>query len=294
MVYVLLLKNVYKYKYRKVILKKVEEFVATLDRHEIFIMSAALAYTTALALAPFILIILSFLSFLDNEVQIRFTLELTNIFGGQVGEAVNSIIENVDSHPKLSGLSGLVGFVILIISASAIFTQLQIALDKINEYEVPKNVSGLRLYLKNKFLSLGLVLGFAFLSIASLLVTAFISLVFPKSEELFWHIISYAINFFLFTFLFSCIYRFIPSDKLNWKRCFFSGAVSTVFYLVGKALIGLYLGKAGLGSPYGAAGSLIVFLVWVYYTSLTLLLSYEISTNVLLVKKSNPRYVTAN
>ncbi len=267
-----------------------ENLITKIDEHEIFVMSSALAYATALALAPFILIILSLISFLDQDLQRKFAIDLTTSFGGEVGSAVKSIMQNVDTHPQLSGLSGIIGFVILIISASAIFTHLRIALDKINEYTLPADQNNFMGYLRNKFWSLGLVLGFAFLSIASMLVTALITVFYPNGEGLFWHGMSFIVNFFLFTALFTSIFRFIPSEKLDWRHSLFSGAVSTVFYLIGKSLISLYLGKAGLGSPYGAAGSLIVFLAWVYYTALTLLLSYEICRNILFLndKKNQP------
>ncbi len=261
--------------------KRIANLLEKMDRHEIFVMAAALAYATALALAPFILIILSLISVLDSDIQKRFAIELTTSFGGEVGSAVGAILANVDKNPQLSSLSGVIGFVILFFSASAIFTQLRIALDKINEYKPTPDSFGFLAFLRGKFWALGLVLGFSFLSIASLLVTALIALIYPNSEGTVWHVISFIVNFFLFSFLFTAIYHYIPSEKLDWRRCFFSGAISTIFYLIGKSVISLYLGKAGLGSPYGAAGSLIVFLAWVYFTSLILLTSYEVSTNVL-------------
>lgn len=273
--------------------KYLKHLIIKTDKHEIFVMAPALAYATALALAPFVLIILSIISFLDHDLQSKFTLELTTAFGGEVGTAVKSIIENVDQHPKISGLSGLIGFFILFISASAIFTQLRIALDKINEFKGYAREDTVWTFLRGKFWSVGLVLAFAFLSIASMLVTAFIGLIYPNGEGVLWHMISFGVNFVLFTLVFTAIFRYIPSEHLSFKRCLFSGAVSTVFYLLGKTLISLYLGKAGLGSPYGAAGSLIVFLAWVYYTAITLLVSYEISTYALTYDENNHPSVSA-
>ncbi len=265
-------------------MEKIQNFINQADEHEIFVMAAALAYATALALAPFTLIILALISFLNVNLQARFSYEMEQSLGVEAGAAVTAIIQNAGQHPKIASLSGLAGFVVLIISASIVFTQLQIALNKINNYTAPKHISGIKLYLKNKFLSLGLVLGFAFLSIVSLVTTAAISIVYPNTDGQIWHALSFIISFIMFTLLFTCIYRFVPTEKMNWKKCFLSGLISTVFYLIGKSLISLYLGKTGIGSAYGAAGSLIVFLVWVYYTSLTLLLSYELSVNVIFKK----------
>lgn len=261
--------------------KYIFSLVENIAKHEIFVMAAALAYATALALAPFILIIFSLVSVLDADLQQKLTLELSVAVGEEAGTTIRAIIENIDKHPQLSGLSGLIGFAVLMISASVIFSQLKVALDKINEYTSMTSENEFWSFLKNKFLSVGLVLGFAFLSIVSLLVTAFIAVIYPGQQGALWNLISFAINFILFTILFTFIYRFIPSERSKWSRCFTSGAISTVFYLIGKSLIGLYLGKAGIGSSYGAAGSLVVFLAWVYYIAATILISYQVSLDAL-------------
>lgn len=250
------------------------------DKHEVFVMSAALAYTTSLALAPFVLIILSILALLNLNVQEKFLVQLGSSLGPEVQTAIASIIKNLNQDTQASALSGVLGFAILLISASAIFTQLQIAIDKINEYVAPKHRTGFVFYLKNKFLSVGLVLGFAFLSIVSLMVTTFMTMLYPSNEVMFWQGVSQVVNFLLFSFLFTAIYRFVPSDRLSWQKSFFSGIISTLFYILGKSVISIYLAKAGLASMYGAAGSLVVFLAWVYYTSLMILLSYEISLQI--------------
>jgi membrane protein len=195
---------------------------------------------------------------------------------------VKAVMDNADKNPKMSGISGIIGFVVIAVSASAIFAQLRNALNKVNEHKPGPKQSGLMAFLKERFLSVGLVLGFAFLSIVSLLFTTFIAVAVPSGEGMLWHAISTGINLLLFTGLFTAIYRFVPSDRMRWKRCLISGAVSAVFYLIGKTLIGIYLGKAGFESSYGAAGSLVVFLAWVFYTALTLLISYEFTKNLVL------------
>lgn len=269
-------------------MKKLEEFLLKIDRHEVFVMSAALAYTTSLALAPFVLIILSILSLLNFNMQEKFLVQLGSSLGPEVESAIGSVIQNLNGNTKMSGVSGLIGFVILLISASAIFTQLQIAIDKINEYVPPKNKTGFIFYLKNKFLSLGLVLGFSFLSIVSLMVTTFMTMLYPSSQVVFWQTISEVVNFLLFASIFTGIYRFVPSERLSWNKSFVAGLISTLFYLLGKSLISYYLASAGIASMYGAAGSLVVFLAWVYYTSFMILLSYEISIYIFSIGKIAP------
>jgi len=261
------------------ILKKIISLIERMDKHEVFVTAPALAYATALSLAPFILIILSLLSFLGLDIHRRLSSAFTLSLGREAGAAVGAILDNAEQHPHLSGISGLIGLFILFFSASIVISQLRVALDKINEYQTSTTSFGLVSFIRRKFWAIGLILGFAFLSIVSLLVTAIINVIYPDVRGTFWLFISYLINLVIFSFLFAAIYRYVPSIKHSWKKCFYSGVISAVFFLAGKGLISLYLAKAGLGSPYGAAGSLIVFLAWVYFTALTLLMSYEISLN---------------
>ena len=259
-------------------------FVDDIDKHDIFTLSGSIAYTTALAIAPFLLILLSIASLLGPELQEKLYVNIAASIGEKAGQTIIDIVQNTRKNSSFSGWSGLIGFVILVVSASAIFVQLRLALNKINEHETAKDKSGFWLFMKDRFLSMGLVFGFAFLSIVSMIVSTTIAVVFPTGEGVFWEIISIMVNFIIFSVLFTAIYRVIPSDKLDWRRCRISGMVSAIFYLIGKILISLYLANAGIESSYGAAGSLVVFLVWVYYTALTLLTSYEFTKNMVLYK----------
>ena len=266
-------------------MKKLTLFFTKVDKHEVFIMASSLAYTTALALAPFILIILSLLSWLRLGWEDKIFSLLIDSVGVEASVTIQSVIENAQKHPRLSGISGAIGFLVLCISASAIFSQLRVALDKINEHVFPESTIGVWAFLKDRLLSLGLVFAFAFLSIVSLLVSAVIALFYPNDEGFILSWISLLFNFLLFSGLFTTIYRFIPSQHLSWKKCFVSGVVSTIFYMIRKKIISLYLGNIGIASSYGAAGSLVVFLAWVYYTSITLLMSYELSIHFLPYQK---------
>ena len=262
--------------------KRLSSALANSNKHDIFVMASSLAYTTALAMAPFLLIILSFASLLSPDLQQNIYEGLNTAVGEKIAGTILAMIENADENPKLSGVSGIIGVVVLAISASAIFSNLKIALDKINEHAFAKDQGGFWVFVKGKLFSMGLVFGFAFLSVASLVFTMALAIFYPDGVGLLWGLLSFSVNFAAFALVFTAIYRFVPTDQANWKSCVISGVISTIFYLVGKQLIGVYLGKAGLESSYGAAGSLIVLLVWVYYTALTLLFSYEFTRDVVL------------
>lgn len=266
---------------------RLSEAVSNAGKHDIFIMASSLAYTTALALAPFILIILSMATLLSPDLQQNIYEGIVTSAGESAGQAILGIIKSADRNPQLTGISGVIGLIVLSISASAIFTQLKIALDKINEHADAKAGKGLWNMVKRKIFSLGLVFGFAFLSVASVVFTMVITVLYPDGLSFLWGLVSFVVNFSLFVLVLTAIYWFVPTDRASFKSCLISGAISTCFYLVGKRVIGLYLGSAGLESSYGAAGSLIVLLVWVYYTTLTLLFSYEFTRDVIL--KSRPK-----
>jgi membrane protein len=272
---------------KTLIKKHLNQFSDDIDKHEIFTLAGSLAYTTALALAPFVLILLSIASILGPELQEKLYVQMAEAVGEKAGQTILDIVQNTKKNSSFAGLSGLIGFIILVISASAIFAQMRVALDKINEHRVEKNKSGLMLFIKDRFLSMGLVFGFAFLSIVSLMISTGIALAFTGGESVLWEMLSIVINLLIFSVLFTAIYRVIPSDKLNWKSCRTAGIVSAIFYLIGKNLISLYLAHAGLESAYGAAGSLVAFLAWVYYTALTLLVSYEVTRNIFIGSLEN-------
>jgi membrane protein len=260
-------------------------FIDNVGKHEILNLAASLAYTTALALAPFVLILLSIASLLGSELQKKLFVQLSSSIGEKAGNAIMEIVNNAKDNSNLSGLSGFVGLTILAISASTIFIQLRLSLNKIDEYRENNSASAIWNFFKERFLSIGFVFGFIFLLILSFLVSTFIAMVYTAHSGLIWKLSSLVIDFLIFSFLFTAIYRFIPSSKMQNKRCKVSGVISAIFYLIGKNLVSFYIGRAGIESSYGAAGSLVAFLVWIYYITLTFLISYEFSNNIVSLKK---------
>lgn len=259
-----------------------KQFIIDIDKHEIFTLAGSLAYTNALAFAPFVLISISFASLLGVEIQKKIYLKVTLTMGKNVTDTIFEIVKNANNNSSKSGLAGIIAVLVFAVSVSTIFIQLRLSLNKIIEYQ-PEESSGLWNFLKERFLSVGFVFGFVFLTIISLLVEGFIA-VELKGNSFLWKIIFTMISFIIFSILLTFIYRFIPSRQMDWRRCVISGIVSSIFYLIGENLISLYIGKVGIESSYGAAGSLIVFLTWVYYINLTFLISYEFTKNIILPK----------
>jgi membrane protein len=261
---------------------RVMEMFTDIGKHRVLMLAAAIAYTTAVSLAPFILILLAVASLLGQQFQNQIYIQMTALLGEQAGAAIRLVVENADNDQKLTTISGLVGFAILVVSASVIFSQLRAALDIIDELEVEQQGSAIWAFFRDKILSVGLVLGFLFLAITSLAITTIIAGIFDGREAFYWQIGSSLANLAIFTALFTVMFHYIPSERNRWWNSLISGLCATVFFLLGKHFIGLYLGQASVGSAYGAAGSLVVFLVWVYYTTFVLLVSYEFANNIFL------------
>lgn len=259
---------------------------SAIGKHRVFMLAGSIAYTTALSLAPFVLILLSFASLLGQGYQTRMYEQMKALLGPQAGDAIKMVVEHADNNQSLTTISGIVGLLVLAISASAVFSQLRSSMDIINETPEDKQPSGILGFFKDKFFSVGLVLGFVFLAVISLAVTAFVSGIFSGGEALLWNAVTFVINVLLFTGLFTLMFHYIPTERFSWKHSLISGACGAAFFLIGKYLIGFYLGNASVGSAYGAAGSLVVFLVWVYYSTVTMLVSYEFANHVII--RDNP------
>lgn len=254
----------------------ISEFAQLVSRHYIFTHAAAISYSTALSLAPFIVIILSLSSLLSPDMQSRMLEEIFTFWGPSVAQVVNIVVDNVKETPSLSSFSGAAGLLALAISASFILTTLRAAFDHIYEFENSENERNSFFDgVKRKLLSVSLVFLVVIISVISLLGTAFLDFFFAGSKKIIWDSLLLITSLMTFTFLFTGLNYYIPSTKPSLRQAFKAGILTSVCFHFGKYLIGIYLKLAAVGSAYGVAGALIVFLVWVYYTAAIILLSTE-------------------
>jgi membrane protein len=265
-----------------------DTFIEKLTRDAIFDLAAALSYYTALSLAPLLILLITFVSFMGDGFKIELIQEIQSLVGSQAAKAISLIVENADQRENLRGLAGLFGLFTLLFSAGAIFGQLRTSLDKIFEVELapldpkksPSFFTSSMTFFKQKIFNMGMVLTFVFISIVSLIVSSVISLWFKGVEFVMGQLINFAISVFIFTLLFSAIYYFLPQKKMNAQLVIRSGLITAILFSIGKTLIGLYLGQSAVGSAYGAAGSMILLLMWVYYSSVIIFLGAEISRRI--------------
>jgi membrane protein len=244
-------------------------------------LAASLAFYTVLSLAPLLILAVSVAGLFFGEAAARgeITQQLRDMLGPDGGAAVESILAHT-KEPHANVLGTIVGVVVLLFGASGVFGELQDSLDAIWEVK-PKPGRGVMGVVKARFFSFAMVLGVAFLLLVSFLLSAGINIAgkfvgsgLPGGVVL-WDGVNVVISFGIVTLLFALIYKVVPDVKIGWRDVWYGAAVTALLFTIGKALIGIYLGKAGVGSPYGAAGSLVVLVVWVYYSAQILFLGAE-------------------
>jgi membrane protein len=245
-------------------------------------LGAALAYYTALSIAPLLVLLVWASSAMGPHMQDRLVNELVNLVGKQGGEAIQMIVHNAKQRPDLGNIAGYISIGVLLFSAAAVFGQLQASLNRLwNVKSKPK--AGVWEFIRKRLLSFGMVFTIGFLLLVSMAVSAGISMVLgsvreslPGGETL-WHVVNFAVPLLVIVPLFALIFEYLPDAILPWRDVWVGAAVTGVLFAIGKLLIGLYLGHGSVGSAYGAAGSLIVLLVWVFYSSLILFFGAELT-----------------
>ena len=244
-------------------------------------LAAALAYYAVFSIAPLLMIAISVagLAFGREAAQGEIFRQLDGLIGAAGAAAVQDMIEGA-SRPASGVTASLIGLLLLLFGASGVTAELKSALNAIWEVP-PRPTGGVLSTLRDRFFSLSLVLGVGFLLMVSLVVSAAVSAMgqyfqdrLPGSE-LFLQAVNFAASFAVITLLFMIIFRFVPDAKVEWRDVWLGAVVTAFLFSIGKLLIGLYLGKGSFASAYGAAGSLVIFLAWVYYSAQILFFGAE-------------------
>jgi membrane protein len=245
-------------------------------------MGAALAYYTMFSIAPLLVIVIAVagLIFGNDAAQGHVLAELRGIMGEEGALAVEGLLESA-RDPEKSSLAALVGIITLLVGATSVFGELQSALDRIWRAEASPTSGGLWRWLWTRMLSLGMILGFGFLLLVSLVMSAGLAALGAWWGPLFgaWDIalqgINFIVSFAIITLVFAVIYKSLPRVSIDWRDVWIGATVTALLFTIGKLLIGLYLGRTSTASAFGAAGSVVVLLVWVYYSAQIFLLGAE-------------------
>lgn len=245
-------------------------------------MGAALSYYTLFSLAPLLLIVVSVAGLVFGEEAARGEVfgQLQGMLGDEGAAAVQSLLQSVDVGGK-GPLGSIVGVVLLAIGATTVFGELQSDLDRIWRSPRRQRPSGIWGLLRTRLLSFGLILALGFLLIVSLVVSAAISALGKWWSPVFgdWEwlaqIIDFVVSFAILAAIFMMIYKLMPSVRIAWRDVLLGSIVTAALFTIGKFLIGLYVGKSGVASGFGAASSIVVVMVWVYYSAQIFLLGAE-------------------
>lgn len=262
--------------------RRATELVNGFFDDEITTRSAALAFYTALGIAPLVVLVVVVLAIVGIDLQDAFIREINQSIGDEAGALLKTIISAANERPDLKSLSGILAICGLLISSSFIFVQLQDTLNLI--FDVPKKDNSKATYFQMgkdfllvRLLSLGMLMTFIFILIVSLMISTIISYISSETATIWLRILNFMISMGIFTLLFGLIFKWMPDRRITTKSAFKGGALTAVLFMIGKSLIGMYIANSAVGSAYGAAGSLMVTLVWVYYSALVIFIGAEAS-----------------
>jgi membrane protein len=245
-------------------------------------MGAALAFYTMFSIAPLLLIVISVAGAVFGEDAARSEIfhQLDELLGTQGASAIQGLLESVANRAD-TGLATAFGSALLFIGATSVFAELQDALDRI--WRAPQRVrrSGLWNLVRARLLSFGMILGIGFLLIVSLAFSAGLSAFGrwwdPTSRG--WltvaHAIELGLSVVLLSVVFAMIYKTMPRARIDWRDVWVGAAVTSMLFIAGKLLIGIYIGRSGISTAFGAAASLVVVLLWVYYSAQIFLFGAE-------------------
>lgn len=245
-------------------------------------LSASLSYYTIFALPPLMIIIITICGFFFGKDAV--TGQLYGQINGLVGNEAAIQIQNAIKNVELSNsniFATIFGGVMLLIGASGVFAEIQSSINFIWGLRAKPN-KGIKKFIQNRLMSFSMIASVGFLLLVSLLVnsamdilSARLKLYFPESTVYLFYVINMIIVFLIITLLFAIIFRTLPDGNIKWKDAFIGASSTSVLFMIGKFAIGFYLGSSAVATVYGAAGSVIIILLWVYYSAIILYFGAE-------------------
>src|SRR4051794_6315424 len=258
-----------------------KQAITEFSRDKVPRLGAALAYYTIFSLAPLLLIVIAIagLVFGHEAAQGKLFEQLRGVLGQTTAAAMQEMVKNA-AKPKSGSIATILGILTLILGASGVFGQLKDALNTIWDVK-PKEGGGIMSIIKDRFLSFAMVFGIGFLLMVSLVIDTAIAAMgkfagnhLPGGEAL-WHIAELAFSFCVITVLMAGIFRLLPDLKIEWRDVWLGAALTSLLVVLGKFALSIYFAKSAVGSTFGAAGSLVIVLLWVYYSAQILLFGAE-------------------
>ncbi len=265
----------------KVILGLFQETFEEWSKDKASRLSAALAYYTIFSIAPLLIIVIAIAGavFGEDAASGQIFAQIQGLVGEAGAKVIQEAIKNA-SQPKQGAIASIISIVVLIFGATGLFTELQDALNTIWEVE-QKPGRAVKNMVRNRFLSFAMVLGIGFLLLVSLIISGVLAALLGYFNNLIpgiafiWQIVNFLVGFAISTVLFGLIFKVLPDVKITWSDVWIGAAITSILFSFGRFLLGQYLGNGSFGSTYGAAGSVVVVIAWVYYAAQILFFGAE-------------------
>lgn len=271
----------------KGIFQLLKQSVGDFFNDECTTMAAALSYYTVFALPPLLLLIVMIVGAVMDPQDVREALhgQLGSLLGQAGGDEIRTILEKAQETKTPDAgrpVAAILGVVTLLVGATGVFGQLQGALNKVWEVKPDPAQGGIKNFLVKRIFSFGMVIAIAFLLLVSLALTAAISAVgdvmgrmVPGLGEVLLHVLNFGVSFGVITLLFAAMFKIVPDAEVAWRDVWVGALVTGLLFMIGKSAIGFYLGRSNPGEVFGAAGSLAILLVWIYYASMIVFFGAE-------------------
>lgn len=240
-------------------------------------LGASLSYYTIFSIGPVLIIIISLagIFFGKEAVQGKIYYQLNGILGSSAAIQIQDIIQNIEKS-QLSASGAVIGFIVLIIGATGVFTEIQDSINYIWSVRAKPQKGWLKILI-NRLISFSLIVSFGFVLLVSLIIHALMDLLYDQLMRFFdeatvylFTALNYVVLFTVIASMFAIIFKVLPDARIRWRDAFVGASFTAAFFLIGKLLIGLYIAYSAVGVTYGTAASIVLILVWVYYSSIIL------------------------
>ncbi|MGN6164740.1 MAG: YihY/virulence factor BrkB family protein [Flavisolibacter sp.] len=248
----------------------------------VFKLSGSLAYFTVFSIGPMLLVIIFFADLFYGREAVEGTIygQIKGFVGPGAAAQIQEIIKNASMSGK-SNITAIIGFVTLIIGATTVFAEIQDSINTIWNLKSKPERGWLKMIL-NRLLSFSIVVSLAFLLLVSLIVNGLMEAlgnrlqdIFPGVAVILIYIVNLLLTFIVITFLFGIIFKVLPDAKIKWKDVLTGSVTTAILFMIGKFGITFYIGSSHIGSTYGTAGSIVIILVWIYYSAIILYFGAE-------------------
>jgi membrane protein len=250
-------------------------------------LAAALAYYSLLSMAPLLLVAVSLAGtfFADGQVHVQLVEQMRRLTGEAGATLTETVIANTGSQER-SAWSLAIGAFLTLLGASTVFGQLQYALNRVWRVKAAPRAALIMHFIRQRILSFALVLSVGFLLMVSLVISAVLGALHMyldarlANAAAFWSALDLVISFTLATVLIAMLFKYLPDAEIEWRDTWLGALITAALFILGKQVIGFYLGQTTVASAFGAAASVVIFMIWVYYASLILLFGAEITQAV--------------